>query len=378
MDSDIVGSIDMIDEAIISFSRRVDNLIRSETASTLGESRLPSFNSGVDRAIRSRTPSSMSIGTSPLHTLWTPSSMSNFGTSLLHTFPRLFTLSELEAATDNFSLENKIGIGNSSVVYRGKLVDGGEVAIRRVGAWSKIKSPFNSESSILSRLPQHRHLVEVFGLCQEKGETFLVCEYMNNGSLYDNLHRKYSSVLNSWKMRIKIALDVSRGIQYLLDNTVPHVDKVIKSSNVLLDATWRAKLLSDFRMTLMKNTTGRVDCVHPMGKYANELKERKDVYGLGVVLLELITGKKPDFRHWGDSTLLSGMLGFQEHDNLRRFLAEDLIKTLDLKVGPPNVNEAKAVILVANTALRLMKTKNRPTMAHVALKLEQALTFCEW
>ncbi|XP_020220275.1 putative serine/threonine-protein kinase-like protein CCR3 [Cajanus cajan] len=280
------GSIDMRVDAL-SYSWRVDSMIRSETASNLGESPLPSFGSRVDRAIRSRT----------------PSSMSNFGTSPLHTFPRLFTLSELQTATNNFSFHNRIGIGNSGFVYRGKLDDGGEVAIKRSDALSNTKTPFNSELAILSRVPQHEHLVGVVGLCQERSESFLVYEYMNNGSLYDNLHYKYNSVLSSWKMSIKIALDVSRGIQYLLNNTVPHVDRVIKSCNILLDGTWTARV-SDFRLTFKKNTMGWVDCIHPKGKCANEMTEEKDVYALGVVLLELLTGKRPDFRYWDDRDTL--------------------------------------------------------------------------
>ncbi|XP_020208461.1 putative serine/threonine-protein kinase-like protein CCR3 [Cajanus cajan] len=216
MDSDEFESFEMRVDAITSYSWRVDSMIRSETASNLGESPLPSFDSRVDRAIRSRT----------------PSSMSNFESSPLHTFPRLFTLRELKEATNNFSVGNKIGVGSFGDVYRGKLFDGGEVAIKSDGFWSKGLN--NSELASWSRLPPHKHLVGVVGLCQENGERFLVYEYMKNASLYDQLHDKHSSVFNSWKMRIKIALDASRGIQHVQNYAVPYVHRgVMKSSNIL-------------------------------------------------------------------------------------------------------------------------------------------------
>ncbi|KAF9674604.1 hypothetical protein SADUNF_Sadunf10G0144300 [Salix dunnii] len=136
-----------------------------------------------------------------------------------------FDLAELAAATNNFSLENKIGAGSFGVVYRGKLRDGREVAIKRGETGQKMKkfqekeSAFDSELAFLSRL-HHKHLVRLVGYCEDGDERLLVYDYMKNGALYDHLHdknniEKISSVINSWKMRIKIALDASRGIEYL-------------------------------------------------------------------------------------------------------------------------------------------------------------------
>ncbi|XP_020223589.1 putative serine/threonine-protein kinase-like protein CCR3 [Cajanus cajan] len=201
---------------------------------------------------------------------------------------------------------------------------------------------------------------------------------MKNGSLYDNLHDKYNRVLSSWKMRIKIALDVCRGIQYLLNNTVAHVDKVIKSCNILFDGTWTARV-SDFRLTFVKNKMRGVDCIHPKRKYANELTQERDVYALGVVMLELLTGRRPNYRYWDDRDTLLDMMGVGESVDWGFFLCEDLMKILDLKVRPPsNLNETRALHLVARTALELIKAIDRPTMSHAELKLEQALAFCEW
>lgn len=122
-----------------------------------------------------------------------------------------FTLSELAAATDNFSQENKLGAGSFGTVYRGKLVDGREVAIKRgetgplAKKFQEKESAFQSELAFLSRL-HHKHLVGLVGFCEEREERLLVYEYMKNGALYDHLHTTKNSsgtgVLNSWRMRI--------------------------------------------------------------------------------------------------------------------------------------------------------------------------------
>nr|GMC92872.1 putative serine/threonine-protein kinase-like protein CCR3 [Ipomoea batatas] len=124
-----------------------------------------------------------------------------------------FTFPDLVAATNNFSLENKIGAGSFGVVYKGKLPDGREVAIKRgeTGPKTKIfqekESAFQSELSFLSRL-HHKHLVRLVGFCEEGEERLLVYEFMKNGALYDHLHdknnvEKSSNIVNSWKIRIK-------------------------------------------------------------------------------------------------------------------------------------------------------------------------------
>ncbi|KAL2940581.1 putative serine/threonine-protein kinase-like protein CCR3 [Bienertia sinuspersici] len=131
-----------------------------------------------------------------------------------------FTFQELASATDDFSLENKIGAGSFGVVYRGKLADGRVVAIKRGETGPKTKkyqekeSAFESELAFLSRV-HHKHLVRLVGYCEERDERLLVYEYMKNGALYDHLHdkkniEKGNSVVNAWKIRIKIALDAAR------------------------------------------------------------------------------------------------------------------------------------------------------------------------
>ncbi|KAG2406707.1 hypothetical protein LR48_Vigan03g297900 [Vigna angularis] len=306
-----------------------------------------------------------------------------------------FTLAELVAATDNFSPENKIGAGSFGVVYKGKLADGREVAIKRGETGSKMKkfqekeSAFESELAFLSRL-HHKHLVGLVGFCEEKDERLLVYEYMKNGALYDHLHdknnvEKGNSVLNYWKMRIKIALDAARGIEYLHNYAVPSIiHRDIKSSNILIDATWTARV-SDFGLSMMSpepdrdhrpmKAAGTVGYIDPEYYGLNVLTAKSDVYGLGVVLLELLTGKRAIFKYGEDGGSPLSVVDFA----VPRILAGELVKILDARVGPPDVNEAEAVELVAYTAVHCvnLEGKDRPTMADIVVNLERALDICE-
>ncbi|XP_027332791.1 putative serine/threonine-protein kinase-like protein CCR3 [Abrus precatorius] len=306
-----------------------------------------------------------------------------------------FTLAELVAATNNFSLENKIGAGSYGVVYRGKLADGREVAIKRGETGTKMKkfqekeSAFESELAFLSRL-HHKHLVRLVGFCEEKDERLLVYEYMKNGALYDHLHDKNnvdksSSVLNSWRMRIKIALDASRGIEYLHNYAVPSIiHRDIKSSNILIDATWTARV-SDFGLSLMSpesdhdyrptKAAGTVGYIDPEYYGLNVLTAKSDVYGLGVVLLELLTGKRAIFKNDENGGTPVSVVDFA----VPAILAGELAKILDPRVEPPELNETEAVELVAYTAMHCvnLEGKDRPTMADIVANLERALALCD-
>ncbi|KAG5093486.1 hypothetical protein JHK84_049074 [Glycine max] len=213
---------------------------------------------------------------------------------------------------------------------------------------------------------------------------------MKNGALYDHLHdknnvEKESSVLNNWKMRIKIALDASRGIEYLHNYAVPSIiHRDIKSSNILLDATWTARV-SDFGLSLMSpepdrdhrpmKAAGTVGYIDPEYYGLNVLTAKSDVYGLGVVLLELLTGKRAIFKYGEDGGTPLSVVDFA----VPPILAGELVKILDPRVEPPNVIESEAVELVAYTAIHCvnLEGKDRPTMADIVSNLERALAICE-
>lgn len=315
------------------------------------------------------------------------------GTSSRHSDrAQKFSLAELSASTKNFSSDNKIGGGSFGTVYRGKLADGREVAVKRgdTGArkrkFQDKESAFGSELALLTRL-HHKHLVELLGFCQEDEERLLVYEHMSNGALYDHLHNKNnvknsSSELHSWKMRIKIALDAARGIEYLHNYAVPPIiHRDIKSSNILLDVNWTAKV-SDFGLSLMgpdsdqefppTKAVGTVGYIDPEYYVLNILTAKSDVYGLGVVLLELLTGKRAVFKDEGSSPM--GVVDYA----VPLIAAGGLKTVLDKRVAPPAMNEAEAVELVAYTALRCvnLEGKERPTINEIVVSLERALALC--
>ncbi|XP_074287210.1 putative serine/threonine-protein kinase-like protein CCR3 [Silene latifolia] len=306
-----------------------------------------------------------------------------------------FTFQELALATDDFSMENKIGSGSFGVVYRGKLPDGREVAIKRGETSKKTKkyqekeSAFDSELAFLSRV-HHKHLVRLVGYCEERDERLLVYDYMKNGALYDHLHdknnvEKGNSLINSWKMRIRIALDASRGIEYLHNYAVPPIiHRDIKSSNILLDIDWTARV-SDFGLSLMRPESGRdfrptkaagtVGYIDPEYYGLNVLTAKSDVYGLGVVLLELLTGKRAIFKDDTDGGTPVSVVDYA----VPAILAGELLKILDQRVGFPGSNESEAVELVAYTALHCvnLEGKDRPTMTDIVGNLERAISLCD-
>lgn len=319
------------------------------------------------------------------------------GTSSKHTErAEEFLFQDLAAATNNFSLENKIGAGSFGVVYKGKLPDGREVAIKRSESGPRTKkfqekeSAFESELAFLSRL-HHKHLVGLVGFCEERDERLLVYEYMKNGALYDHLHdknnvEKSSSFINSWKIRIKIALDAARGIEYLHNYAVPPIiHRDIKSSNILLDANWTARV-SDFGLSLMgpesdnrefrpMKAAGTVGYIDPEYYGLNVLTAKSDVYGLGIVLLELLTGKRAIFKTDQNGGTPTSVVDYA----VPAIMAGELTKILDPRVGPPELNEAEAVELVAYTALHCvnLEGKDRPTMADIVSNLDRALSLCD-
>ncbi|OWM87421.1 hypothetical protein CDL15_Pgr022532 [Punica granatum] len=171
-----------------------------------------------------------------------------------------FTLWELALATDSFSSRTRSGLGalgsciNWMVVTRDVAIKRGETA-PKMETFQEKEGSYHSELAFLSRL-HHKNLVRLVGHCEEKDERLLVYEYMKNGSLHDPLHdrnnaEKGNSVLNSWKMRINIVSDTTRGIEYLHNHAIPPIiHRDIKSLNILLDANWTARVF-DFGLFLM-------------------------------------------------------------------------------------------------------------------------------
>uniref|UniRef100_A0ACD6A243 Uncharacterized protein n=1 Tax=Avena sativa TaxID=4498 RepID=A0ACD6A243_AVESA len=220
------------------------------------------------------------------------------------TGPKRFRYGELAIATDNFSDEKKLGEGGFGSVYRGHLKDMNlEVAIKRVSKGSKQgRKEYASEVRIISRL-RHRNLVQLIGWCHGGGELLLVYELMPNGSLDTHLYGGGdNAAVLPWPARHEIVLGLGSALLYLhqeWEQCVLHRD--IKPSNVMLDASFAAKL-GDFGLarlvdhgrvshtTVLAGTMGYMDPECMMTGRANA---ESDVYGFGVVLLEIACGRRP-------------------------------------------------------------------------------------
>ncbi|XP_061359401.1 serine/threonine-protein kinase-like protein CCR4 [Gastrolobium bilobum] len=307
-----------------------------------------------------------------------------------------FPLLVLVEATNNFSEEKKIGMGSFGSVYHATLEDGKEVAIKRAEFSSTSPSyavmggtkrqedkdnAFVNELESLSRL-HHKNLVRLLGFYEDMNERILVYDYMNNGSLNDHLHKLQSSALMSWPLRIKVALEAARGIEYLHKYaTPPIIHRDIKSANILLDAKWTAKV-ADFGLSLMGPedeeshlsllAAGTLGYMDPEYYRLQHLTSKSDVYSFGVVLLELLSGHKAI--HKNENGVPRNVVDF-----VVPFIVQDEIhRVLDPRVPPPTPFEIEAVAFVGYLAADCVRLegRDRPTMSKVVKSLETALAAC--
>ncbi|KAJ4785226.1 Wall-associated kinase family protein [Rhynchospora pubera] len=280
---------------------------------------------------------------------------------------RIFTLDELEKATNKFYNAFILGQGGHGEVYKGILSDQRIVAIKR----SKIVNhQFINEMVILS-LVNHRNIVKLYGCCLETEVPLLVYEFISNGTLFDHLHAKPCTL--TWPHRLRIALESARAIAYLHSSasiSVFHRD--VKTSSILLDDYFTAKV-SDFGAsrsvqidqtgitTVIQGAFGYLD---PEYYYTSRLTPKSDVYSFGVILAELLTREKPN-----SSTLFEG-------GNLVAYFTSAMSKNCLFEILDPQIvvneghrTELAAVANLAQMCMR-MKGEKRPTMKEVEVRLE--------
>ncbi|XP_039041116.1 receptor-like serine/threonine-protein kinase ALE2 [Hibiscus syriacus] len=215
-----------------------------------------------------------------------------------------FTLSDIERATNRFDDARVIGEGGCGIVYRGMLDNGVAVAVKvpkRVDQHGE--QEFLAEVEMLSRL-HHRNLVKMVGICTEGNIRCLVYELVPNGSLEFHLHGVDNETGSlDWGARMKIAIGAARGLAYLHEDSSPRViHRDFKSSNILLEHDFTPKV-SDFGLARTELDEGnKYVPTHVMGTFGylapeyamtGHLRVKSDVYSYGVVLLELLTGRKP-------------------------------------------------------------------------------------
>ncbi|XP_019084563.1 PREDICTED: calmodulin-binding receptor-like cytoplasmic kinase 3 [Camelina sativa] len=218
--------------------------------------------------------------------------------------PLNLTMTQIAAATGNFSESHQIGEGGFGVVYKGYLDDGQVVAIKRAKKehFENLRTEFKSEVDLLSKIG-HRNLVKLLGYVDKGDERLIITEYVRNGTLREHLDGTSGTKLN-FNQRLEIVIDVCHGLTYLhsyAERQIIHRD--IKSSNILLTDSMRAKV-ADFGfarggptdsnqthiLTQVKGTVGYLD---PEYMRTYQLTAKSDVYSFGILLVEILTGRRP-------------------------------------------------------------------------------------
>ncbi|CAN8299174.1 unnamed protein product [Cochlearia groenlandica] len=212
----------------------------------------------------------------------------------------LIEYSMLEKGTSGFKESNILGQGGFGCVYLATLDNNVQAAVKKLDCVNEeAAKEFKCEVEILSKI-QHPNIISLLGYSTNDTARFIVYELMPNVSLESHLHGTSRGTVITWPMRMKIALDIARGLEYLHEHCHPAIiHRDLKSSNILLDSSFNAKI-SDFGLAVVngpknKNLklSGTVGYVAPEYLLDGQLTEKSDVYAFGVVLLELLLGKKP-------------------------------------------------------------------------------------
>ncbi|KAK9084995.1 hypothetical protein Sjap_025406 [Stephania japonica] len=247
-----------------------------------------------------RSEGSAQRGQVPLFNL--PTSNTSEETNVNFELPT-FDLNTVTVATQNFSLANKLGSGGFGSVYKGVLSDGRVIAVKRLSMNSRQGvNEFRNEVELIAKL-QHRNLVQILGCCLAEEEKMLIYEYLPNKSLDFLLFDRAKSKFLDWRMRHDIIIGIARGVLYLhQDSRLRIIHRDLKASNVLLDSEMNPKI-SDFGIARIvvgdlsqANSTKRVvgTCGYMAPEYAMDgiFSIKSDVFSFGVLLLEIISGRK--------------------------------------------------------------------------------------
>ncbi|KAL5557269.1 hypothetical protein UlMin_039505 [Ulmus minor] len=212
-----------------------------------------------------------------------------------------FTYDELAAATNGFSQANLLGQGGFGYVHKGVLPNGKEVAVKSLKTGSgQGEREFQAEVEIISRV-HHRHLVSLVGYCIAGGQRMLVYEFVPNKTLEHHLYGKDLPIMD-WQSRLRIATGSAKGLAYLHEDCHPRIiHRDIKAANILIDENFEAmvadfglaKLSSDNFTHVSTRVMGTFGYLAPEYASSGKLSDKSDVFSFGVMLLELITGKRP-------------------------------------------------------------------------------------
>ncbi|KAL8106016.1 hypothetical protein AgCh_029719 [Apium graveolens] len=285
---------------------------------------------------------------------------------------RRFQFRELQVATHNFSSKNIIGKGGFGIVYKGHLQDGTIVAVKRLKDGNAVggETQFQTEVEMIS-LAVHRNLLRLQGFCMTATERLLVYPYMSNGSVAFRLRAKPAL---TWGTRKQIAMGAARGLLYLHEQCDPKIiHRDVKAANILLDDYCEA-VVGDFGLAKLLDHTdshvttavrGTVGHIAPEYLSTGQSSEKTDVFGFGILLLELITGQRA--LEFGKTASQKGaMLDWvKKIHHEKKF---DMLVDKDLKNNYDRI-ELEEIVKVA-----LLCTQNlpshRPKMSEVVRMLE--------
>uniref|UniRef100_A0A453DRT5 Protein kinase domain-containing protein n=8 Tax=Aegilops tauschii subsp. strangulata TaxID=200361 RepID=A0A453DRT5_AEGTS len=301
--------------------------------------------------------------------------------------PTSFNYHDLKAATNNFSEKSKIGEGGFGDVFKGLLKNGKIVAVKRLAVMqtSRAKEDFESEVKLISNV-QHRNLVRLLGCSRKGSECLLVYEYMANSSLDKFLYGERRGTLN-WKQRFNIIVGMARGLAYLHQEFhVCIIHRDIKSSNVLLDDDFQpkiadfglARLLPDDHSHLSTRFAGTLGYTAPEYAIHGQLSEKVDTYSFGIVILEIISGRKINdtrveaetqyllesawklYENENVIKLVDGSLDHEEYmpEEVKRIIEIALLCTQSVVASRPTMSEV-VVLLLSRNSPEIMPT--RPT-----------------
>ncbi|XP_021310111.1 chitin elicitor receptor kinase 1 isoform X2 [Sorghum bicolor] len=285
-----------------------------------------------------------------------------------------FSYEELSDATNNFSMEHKIGQGGFGSVYYAEL-RGEKAAVKKMD--TKASHEFLAELKVLTRV-HHSNLVHLIGYCVESC-LFLVYEFIENGNLSQHLHGTGYEPL-SWTSRLQIALDSARGLEYIHEHIVPvYVHRDIKSANILIDKDFRAKV-ADFGLSKLSEigtTSQSLPSLRVVGTFGymppeyaryGEVSPKVDVYAFGIVLYELLSAKEAIVRstEFTDAQGLSNL--FEETLSMPN-PKEALQELIDPRLGGDYPIDSVVKVAYLAKSCTHEEPRMRPTMRSVVVAL---------
>ncbi|GMJ05615.1 hypothetical protein HRI_004230700 [Hibiscus trionum] len=289
-----------------------------------------------------------------------------------------FTYEELAIATQGFSEKNLLGQGGFGFVHKGVLPDGKEVAVKSLKSGSgQGQREFQAEVEIISRV-HHRHLVSLVGYSIAGDKKMLVYEFVPNKTLEFHLHNKGLPTMD-WSTRLKIAVGAAKGLSYLHEDCHPRIiHRDIKSANILLDFCFEpmvadfgmAKLTQDSISHISTRVMGTFGYLAPEYVQSGKLTDKSDVFSFGVVLLELITGRRPVDP---TSNMNESLVDWARPLCARAMENGNFSQLVDPRLGNNFVHHEMAAMVSCAAACIRLSAGRRPKMRQIVRALEDGV-----